>query len=72
MPLHTATLTDAQGLLNINDLSDTPYQQAFLRLLQNINPTLPLNANQDLVKAIADWITSGLKETASILSHGTA
>lgn len=58
-----ATIEDAEGRLNLNNLTDPDFQVVFLRLLQGVYPTLTEAQAKQLEEAVIDWITPGLQNT---------
>lgn len=53
----TGDVTSQQGLFNINNLTDATYQNMFSRLVKFVSPSLNDTDINELIKAIADWIT---------------
>lgn len=53
----TAAIRDAQGLFNINNLSDTQYQAVFARLIQVVAPEINAEKAQNITFAAIDWIS---------------
>lgn len=58
-----STITDLQGNFNINNLAQTNAQPSFKRLILVLNPNLSDGQAVTLTKAVADWVTPGLKQT---------
>ncbi len=52
------TITDAQGLFNLNNLTDQKYRENFGRLIKTLQPSLSANDIQTLVQATTAWISS--------------
>src|SRR3990167_1972818 len=53
----TGGLYDLQSKFNLNTLSDVKMQAIFMRLLQNLDPTINPNFIKTLINAIVQWIT---------------
>lgn len=60
----SGTLTDEQGLFNLNNLTDSASQEAFLRLLKNVDPSLDAVTAQDVTAAVIDWISNNARNPA--------
>lgn len=54
---------DAQGKVNINDLTDSQFQTLFIRLIQLAAPKVSPTMAQDMTKGIVDWITPGINNS---------
>lgn len=59
-----STLTDAQGLFNINNVIKPEYQPLFLHLLTQLAPDISQIDAQLILTALIDWITPKLTNTA--------
>ena len=59
----SGSLIDIQGRFNLNNLTDPLYHLIFSRLIQVVSPNIDQATSMEIVKAIVDWITPGLKET---------
>ena len=57
------TLTDAQGLFNINNLSNEQYQTNFTRLIRIVSPDTDPVIAENITQAVIDWISPGSKNT---------
>lgn len=60
----SSTIEDAQGYFNLNNLSDTKYQEAFVRLIRIVSPKTDDKTAQKITLGIADWIKPGIKGSA--------
>ncbi len=58
-----STLYDAQGKLNLNNLSDTQFQEVFTRLIQLVAPDIDPATGQAMTLAVVDWITPGISNS---------
>lgn len=56
----SSVIYDAQGKLNINNLTDSQFQTLFTRLLQIVQPNLDLPAAQAITLNVVNWITPGM------------
>jgi general secretion pathway protein K len=54
-----ATIYDAQGLFNVNNLTDTSYRDVFLRLIKILVPKISNNDAQTITQGISTWIATG-------------
>lgn len=59
----SSIIYDAQGKFNLNNLTDTQFQQAFSRLLHIIQPNIDPATAQDITMNIVNWITPGLNNS---------
>jgi len=59
----SGSLIDIQGRFNLNNLTDPQYHVVFSRLIQVVSPNIDQATSMEMIKAIVDWITPGLKET---------
>lgn len=60
----SSVIFDGQGKLNLNNLSDPPFQQVFLHLLRLTTPTLSAEKARLLMNGIVDWITVSSNSSA--------
>lgn len=58
------SITDTQGLFNLNNLNNTESQADFARLITTVYPKLNQDGAKKIVLAIADWISQGVKGSA--------
>lgn len=56
-------IQDEQGKLNLNNLQDTHYQTAFVRLLQIVSPNLETTKIEMIRHGIIDWISPGIRNS---------
>ena len=59
----SSIIYDAQGKLNLNNLSDAPFQLLFIRLIQVIAPDVDSTTAQNITSGIVDWITPGMNNS---------
>jgi len=55
---------DAQGKLNLNNLTDTQFQALFTQLISVVAPDVDPAAAQNITLAVVDWITPGIHNSA--------
>lgn len=58
-----SVIEDAQGKMNLNNLTDAPSQVVFARLIQLVAPNMNLAAAKNITLGVVDWITPGLNNT---------
>lgn len=56
----TSTIEDAQGKLNLNNLTNAIYQPVLTRLIQLVAPETNATVAQNITLGVVDWITPGL------------
>ena len=59
----TSTIYDMQARFNINNLNDPEAQKAFKKLLQMVDPKSSDENNQQIIRAVVDWITPGVQKS---------
>ncbi len=59
----SSTIEDAQGKLNLNNLSDPAFQAVFIRLVQLVAPDVSTGIAQAITAGIVDWITLGINNS---------
>ena len=59
----SSVIEDAQGKLNLNNLTDKQYQTVFMRLIQLVMPNIAADTAQNITQAIVDWITPGINSS---------
>ncbi|HSW92862.1 MAG TPA: type II secretion system minor pseudopilin GspK [Gammaproteobacteria bacterium] len=58
-----SVIEDAQGKVNVNNLTDADYQLFFAQLIQQSAPGIPLSTAKNITQGVVDWITPGLHNT---------
>lgn len=66
-----ATIEDAQGRFNLNNLRDPSRSQSFVLLLRAIDPSLSSEAAASLTQNIQAWLSTNSRDNATIKSHYT-
>lgn len=57
-----STIYDMQSRFNLNNLSTSEGQEAFLRLLKAVAPQTDEQLRHEMTQAIADWVTASAEE----------
>ncbi|HSW70251.1 MAG TPA: type II secretion system minor pseudopilin GspK [Gammaproteobacteria bacterium] len=60
----SSIIYDAEGNLNLNNLTDTSLQPVMVRLIQLAAPNVNASAAKNIVSALVDWITPGIHESS--------
>ena len=60
----SSVIEDAQGRLNLNNLTDAQYQTVLTRLITLVAPQINQTAAHNITLAVVDWITQGLHDTS--------
>lgn len=58
-----SVIEDAQGKMNVNNLTDAQYQLLFAQLIQVAAPGISMSTAKNITLAVVDWITPGLHDT---------
>lgn len=56
-------IQDEQGKLNLNNLQNTHFQTAFMRLIQIIAPDLDTTKIETITRGMIDWISPGIRNS---------
>lgn len=59
----SSIIYDAQGKLNLNNLTDPAFQVVFTRLIQVVLPGIDLATAQNITHGVVDWITPGINNS---------
>lgn len=59
----SSVIYDAQGNVNLNNLTDSQFQTLFIRLIQLVSPKTSQTTAQNITQAIVDWITPGINNS---------
>jgi general secretion pathway protein K len=59
-----STIFDTQGRFNINNLSNSDYEDNFILLIMIVDPAIKKETARTITLSIIDWITPGIKNTA--------
>lgn len=60
----STSLEDAQGLFNVNNVSDAQYQPNFIRLILVVAPNIDGPHAQEITLALVDWISATSKNVS--------